>query len=175
MPLIGYARVSTEDQTPLPQSQALKSAGCAEIHEELASGGNRARPVLARVLLDGLAQEIGRPAIGLAPDALAALARYPWPGNIRELRNVLERAALLGDGTELRAAQLRFESGFGTPPAPAAGDLGGLTLKELERQQIERVLREEKGKVEPAARRLGIPRSSLYQKLKQYQIAVPRA
>ncbi|MEQ9181260.1 MAG: recombinase family protein, partial [Nitratireductor sp.] len=50
MPLIGYARVSTEDQTPLPQSQALKSAGCAEIHEEQASGGNRARPVLARVL-----------------------------------------------------------------------------------------------------------------------------
>ena len=50
MPLIGYARVSTEDQTPLPQSQALKSAGCVEIHEEQASGGNRARPVLARVL-----------------------------------------------------------------------------------------------------------------------------
>ncbi|MCA3507053.1 MAG: recombinase family protein [Rhodobacter sp.] len=50
MPLIGYARVSTEDQTPLPQSQALESAGCAEIHEEQASGGNRARPVLARVL-----------------------------------------------------------------------------------------------------------------------------
>lgn len=50
MPLIGYARVSTEDQTPLPQSQALKSVGCDEIHEEQASGGNRARPVLARVL-----------------------------------------------------------------------------------------------------------------------------
>ena len=50
MPLIGYARVSTEEQTPLPQSQALKSAGCIEIHEEQASGGNRARPVLARVL-----------------------------------------------------------------------------------------------------------------------------
>ena len=52
---VGIARprlrhVSTEDQTPLPQSQALKSAGCAEIHEEQASGGNRARPVLARVL-----------------------------------------------------------------------------------------------------------------------------
>ncbi len=50
MPLIGYARVSTEDQTALPQLQALKSAGCVEIYEEQASGGNRARPVLARVL-----------------------------------------------------------------------------------------------------------------------------
>jgi DNA invertase Pin-like site-specific DNA recombinase len=46
VPLIGYARFSTA----APQSQALKSAGCAEIHEEQASGGNRARPVLARVL-----------------------------------------------------------------------------------------------------------------------------
>jgi len=50
MPLIGYARVSTEDQTPLPQSEALQIAGCVEIFEEHASGGNRARPVLARVL-----------------------------------------------------------------------------------------------------------------------------
>ena len=50
MPLIGYARVSTEDQTPLPQSEALQTAGCVEIFEEHASGGNRARPVLARLL-----------------------------------------------------------------------------------------------------------------------------
>ncbi|MGI3213151.1 recombinase family protein [Roseovarius tibetensis] len=50
MMLIGYARVSTEDQTPLPQAQALKAAGCVEIHEEHASGGDRARPVLGRVL-----------------------------------------------------------------------------------------------------------------------------
>jgi hypothetical protein len=56
IPLIGYARVSTEDQPLLPQSQALKSAGCVEIHEEQASGGNRARPVLARVL-----ERIGKP------------------------------------------------------------------------------------------------------------------
>lgn len=50
MPLIGYARVSTEEQNPLPQAQALKTAGCAEIYEEHGSGGNRARPVLGRVL-----------------------------------------------------------------------------------------------------------------------------
>ena len=50
MPLLGYARVSTEDPTPLPQSEALKSAGCVEIFEEHASGYNRARPVLGCVL-----------------------------------------------------------------------------------------------------------------------------
>jgi hypothetical protein len=50
VPLIGYARISTEDQTALPQVQELRSAGCVEIHEEQASGGSRTRPVLARVL-----------------------------------------------------------------------------------------------------------------------------
>ena len=50
MPRIGYARISTEDQTALPQVQELRSTGCVEIVEEQASGGSRARPVLARVL-----------------------------------------------------------------------------------------------------------------------------
>ena len=50
MPLIGYARISTEDQTALPQVLELRSAGCVEIAEEQASGGSRTRPVLARVL-----------------------------------------------------------------------------------------------------------------------------
>ena len=50
MPLIGYARISTEDQTALPQVQELRTAGCVEIVEEQASGGSRSRPVLARVL-----------------------------------------------------------------------------------------------------------------------------
>ena len=53
MPLIGYARVSTDDQTPLPQAQALRAAGCSVIREEHGSGGNRARPVLTSVL-DGI-------------------------------------------------------------------------------------------------------------------------
>ena len=50
MALIGYARVSTEDQTPLPQSEELSAAGCHDIHEEQASGASRSRPVLARML-----------------------------------------------------------------------------------------------------------------------------
>lgn len=50
MPLIGYARVSTEDQTALPQARALIAAGCVQVHQEQASGGDRTRPVLARVL-----------------------------------------------------------------------------------------------------------------------------
>lgn len=48
--LIGYARVSTEDQSNAAQAQALKAAGCIDKHDEQASGGNRARPVLARLV-----------------------------------------------------------------------------------------------------------------------------
>jgi DNA invertase Pin-like site-specific DNA recombinase len=49
MPLIGYARVSTDDQTPLPQAQALRAAGCAMVLEEQALGGDATCPVLARL------------------------------------------------------------------------------------------------------------------------------
>ncbi|TJZ79931.1 hypothetical protein FA740_17465 [Paracoccus hibiscisoli] len=51
MLLVGYARVSTDDQTLLPQVQALMAAGCALVLEEQASGGDRARPVLAQLLM----------------------------------------------------------------------------------------------------------------------------
>ena len=131
-------------------------------------------PLLTRQLLDRLTAELGRPAITLSSGALQALAAYPWPGNIRELRNVLERAALLTDRSALTPDDLRFD--LPAPPAPTSvrPPEGDVTLKTMERQQIEMVLREEKGKVELAARRLGIPRSSLYQKLKQFQIAVPK-
>jgi DNA-binding NtrC family response regulator len=129
-------------------------------------------PLLARRLLDELAQDFGRPAVGLTPPALTALTGYRWPGNIRELRNVLERAVLLHDRASLGREDLLFDAGLNAAaPSPAKAEL---TLKDLEREHIERILTEEKGRVEQAARRLGIPRSSLYQKLKQFQIAVPK-
>ncbi|MCE6958000.1 recombinase family protein [Cereibacter sphaeroides] len=85
MPLIGYARVSTEDQTPLPQTQALRSAGCAEIHEEQASGGNRARPVLARVL-----ERIGR------GDTLVVVRIDRLARSLSHLLEVIERLEARG-------------------------------------------------------------------------------
>ncbi|MEO8634134.1 MAG: sigma-54 dependent transcriptional regulator [Gemmatimonadales bacterium] len=131
-------------------------------------------PLLAHRLLDTLTGELGRPPITLSSGALAALTSYRWPGNIRELRNVLERAALLTDRSELTRDDLRFDlPGGRVAGGPPALD-GDVTLKAVERLHIEAVLREEKGRVELAARRLGIPRSSLYQKLKQFQIAVPK-
>jgi DNA-binding NtrC family response regulator len=118
-------------------------------------------PVLARHLLATICRDLGRSA-RLTAAAERALAGYAWPGNIRELRNLLERAVLLGEGGELEARHLRFDGPLGGPASE-----GELTLDELERRHIARVLGEEAGHVERAARRLGIPRSTLYQKLKR--------
>jgi DNA-binding NtrC family response regulator len=99
------------------------------------------------------------------------LQNYPWPGNTRELRNVLERAAILSRGQELEPRDLRFSS-FVEGGSPAADSR--LTLEEVERRHIERVLGEEGGHVERAARRLGVPRSSLYERIKRLGIAAKK-
>jgi DNA-binding NtrC family response regulator len=127
--------------------------------------------LLSRTLLDSIASELGRSGLSLSPEAVRVLEGYPWPGNIRELRNVLERAALLCEHRVLGVRDLRFEAQL---PAAHPPDTS-LTLLEVERRHIESVLREEAGRVEAAARRLGIPRSSLYQKLKRFGILPPRA
>ncbi|MGH7961641.1 MAG: sigma-54-dependent transcriptional regulator [Candidatus Binatia bacterium] len=128
-------------------------------------------PVLAQYLLKRCAADLGRGEVSLAPDAEQALQRHPWPGNIRELRNVLERAVLLSDRHLLSQADLRFDHSASTETQ--ANDTH-LSLRELERRHIERVLHEEQGHVESAAKRLGIPRSTLYQKIKQHQIVLSR-
>jgi DNA-binding NtrC family response regulator len=121
-------------------------------------------PLLAATILQRLGRELGRGAVTLSAAAEAALVRYSWPGNVRELRNVLERAVLLGASDGIEPQDLRFDEGLAT--IATARD-SSLTLQEVERRHIELVLREEHGHVERAARRLGIPRSSLYQKVKE--------
>ena len=135
-------------------------------------------PVLARQLLGALASDLGRRGLRLSEAAERALTAYAWPGNVRELRNVLERAALLCGRDALEASDLRFESAGllqpkGESPAAAESEGSHLTLEGLERIHIERVLRELGGRVTEASQRLGIPRSTLYQKLKRYGIARP--
>jgi DNA-binding NtrC family response regulator len=125
--------------------------------------------ILAQAFVASLCSELGRPQVRIAPDAIAALKGYSWPGNIRELRNVIERALILGDSGELRAASLVFDLHGLT--AEESRQRGG-TLEDVERAHIVRVMSEESGNVNRAAHRLGVPRSSLYQKLKKYDAAV---
>jgi DNA-binding NtrC family response regulator len=128
-------------------------------------------PQLARLLLRHLAADLGRGHLDLSANAEQALQGYSWPGNIRELRNVLERAVLLGDQNLLDAKHLRFDDHSRSDWWPQNSNL---TLQELERWYIERVLEEEHGRVDKAASRLGIPRSSLYQKIKNYSLALSK-
>ena len=128
-------------------------------------------PVLARYLLDKVSVDLGRGGIQLNDDCVKALQAYAWPGNVRELRNVIERAVLLSDQKTIGLKDLNFDghANVGSPPYDS-----GLTLNELEKRHIQRILEEERGRVEKAAKRLGIPRSSLYQKIKRYQILVAK-
>jgi DNA-binding NtrC family response regulator len=123
-------------------------------------------PVLVESLLVRLGVELGRTGIRVSDAALAALVDYSWPGNLRELRNLLERALLLTDGTTIGVRELRLHA-LGEPPSrPSASSVtDDLTLAELERRHIERIYEAEQQNVQRTAVRLGIPRSSLYQKL----------
>ena len=125
-------------------------------------------PTLAQYLLDKVSADLGRGELRLDQSCIQALQGYSWPGNIRELRNVIERAVLLSEQKHITLNDLHFD-GHAQVGAPFLDSR--LTLLELEKQHIERVLQEEHGRVEKAAKRLGIPRSSLYQKLKKHQIS----
>ena len=128
-------------------------------------------PTMAQYLLDKVAADLGRGELHLDESSIHALQAYSWPGNIRELRNVIERAVLLSDQKSITLKDLHFD-GYAQVGAPFLDTR--LTLVELEKQHIERVLNEERGRVEKAAKRLGIPRSSLYQKIKKHQIVTSK-
>jgi two-component system, NtrC family, response regulator AlgB len=126
---------------------------------------------LADHFLDFFARRLGRRLSGFTPEARAALARHPWPGNLRELRNAIERAAMLADGTELGLSDLPERIVLAASPSPTADQplvLGGrISLEQLEIEHIRRVLASTASRDE-AARILGIDPSTLYRKRKQY-------
>ena len=119
---------------------------------------------LADSMLERIAAATGR-RLTLSASAQSALARYSWPGNIRELRNVLERAVILADGDEVTSQALQFEQQPTGSPAPNLS----MTLAEVEQWYITAVLDDVEGNVERAAARLAVPRSTLYNKLRQYR------
>ncbi len=125
-------------------------------------------PPLANALLGRIAHELGRPELTLAADAKALIMAAEWPGNARELRNALERAAILaGPDGVLRAEHMVARAAGGRAPAPSAGDG---TLEDLEREAIVEALEATGGNRRKAAKRLGIALRTLYNKLKRYEI-----
>jgi DNA-binding NtrC family response regulator len=119
----------------------------------------------------------------IAGEALARLERYPWPGNIRELENVVERAAILSDGVEIKPEDLPpLDGEMAAPAASVAAAAAPEALlrplkeqvqeavREVERRALVEALRVEEGSPSRAAKRLGISRASFYAKLKDYDI-----
>ena len=129
-------------------------------------------PALVEHFLALFRERFNRPALDLSSDARERLNSYDWPGNVRELRNTLERAAALASANSdrIEADQILPPSSAPTaegrtadaPPAP-------MTLDQLERQHILRVLEEQSGNRERAAAVLGISARTLYRKLREYE------
>jgi DNA-binding NtrC family response regulator/tetratricopeptide (TPR) repeat protein len=130
--------------------------------------------LLAEHFLARACADYGLPPKRLAADARAALEAYPWPGNIRELTNVMERVALLAEETEVTAPTLGLAV---APPVerratavatePVAGD-DVVTRLERERDQLLEALRETDWNISRAAARLGIPRNTLRYRIEKH-------
>jgi two-component system response regulator HydG len=125
-------------------------------------------PILVTAFLDKLSGS-QQPPRSISEDAMRQLIAYDWPGNVRELENAIERAVALGSGPIVHVADLPSNLQFPTTErAPEKNEL--LPLEELERRAILRTLRETSGDKLSAARILGIGKTTLYRKLKQYHL-----
>ena len=140
-------------------------------------------PGLVQHFADQLTQRTGLPARGFAPSALRRLQSREWPGNIRELRNAVERLLILAGGSEVNEADVERLVGAGAAPAAAGaggpqGDANWLRASTFEefKQAAERAyllakLKENDWNVSETARTLEMPRSNLYKKIERYRLA----
>jgi len=125
-------------------------------------------PLLVTAFLEKFSDPRG-PVRTISEDAMRRLIAYDWPGNVRELENAIERAVALGSGPILHVGDLPSNLQYPTSErAPEKDEI--LPLKELERRAILRTLRETGGDKLSAARMLGIGKTTLYRKLKQYHM-----
>ncbi len=109
---------------------------------------------------------------GITPNAMEALVQYDWPGNIRELKNIVERMIVLSSGDMLTLDQIPEDLLAGSSRNPRAGAaLEGLTkISDAEKELIRKALAENKGNKSVAAGKLGISRRTLYRKLEEYHL-----
>ena len=128
-------------------------------------------PVLVEYFIHRFAQRVGKRIRGLNKETSTLLQSYDWPGNIRELQNVIERAVIIADSDTL-AIDERWLAG-GPPKPPAVESPPASTLATQEKDVIEAALRESKGRVSGpfgAAARLGVPSSTLESKIRALRI-----
>jgi DNA-binding NtrC family response regulator len=124
-------------------------------------------PLLAEHFVEGIAHELGKDISGISAGALKLLIDYDWPGNVRELENAIERAIVTCRNGALQESDF---SSLAKAASPQRWQIPDVPLAELERQAIMAALERKSGNVKEAAAALGIDRSTLYDKLKRYEI-----
>ncbi|HYQ81294.1 MAG TPA: helix-turn-helix domain-containing protein, partial [Anaeromyxobacteraceae bacterium] len=125
-------------------------------------------PLLAQHFVDKFNAETGRRVQGVTPAAMAVLQAHAWPGNIRELRNVLERAMILVEGDLIGVEQLPPELLPASPEEESLRVPFDLTLDEVERRYLLATLRRLGGNKARTAEALGVSEKTLYNKLGRY-------
>jgi DNA-binding NtrC family response regulator len=124
-------------------------------------------PVLVHHFFQRTAVDLGRLHLTLSDQTMKTLKAYPWTGNVRELKNVIERAVLLASGETISPRDLHLDFEERTP---VEGDEPPLTLREAQRRHIQKALTTEHGNIARAAVRLGMTRSALYNKINTFRI-----
>jgi DNA-binding NtrC family response regulator len=121
-------------------------------------------PLLAKYFLNKYAQSMNKSVTDFSPQAMEMFTEYDWPGNIREVRNVVERAMVVAQGTQIQVADISF------PFPSAATPSGGESLEEVEKEQILKILKQTSGNIAQAAEILKISRLTIYKKLEKYHL-----
>jgi DNA-binding NtrC family response regulator len=121
-------------------------------------------PLLAEHFLYRFSQETNKPIDNISREAMDEMMIYDWPGNIRELENAIERAVVVGRQREILPEDLPI---FCHEPAT---EIRTHSLKDVEKVHIERILNENQWNIARSAKILGIDRSTLYSKIKRYDI-----
>jgi len=131
-------------------------------------------PALAEHFIRRLCARTNRATIPeVRPSAMDLLTQYDWPGNVRELENAVERALVVSRGPVLDESAFSFltrKTGASASPTASSFNGGGKTLEDVERAHIEAIWSQSGGNHSKAARTLGIDRTTLYAKMKRYQI-----
>ncbi|MGH8119871.1 MAG: sigma-54-dependent transcriptional regulator [Gammaproteobacteria bacterium] len=126
--------------------------------------------ILARNCAEQTTKRYGLRPTTFTKDAEAAMQHYSWPGNVREMKYLLERVALLNGGGELNSAMLALSPGQPRADTAPAADLGDMTLDSAEQMLIKQALERTHGNVSKAARELGVTRMVLRYRMKKYNI-----
>jgi len=123
---------------------------------------------MAEYFLNSICHKQGKRFEGFSETARQAILNYSWPGNIREMINLIERSAILSSKPQINASDLGLQTGARMPQS-TDGDLA--TLDDLEKGHIQRVLSATSNNLSRAAEILGITRTTLYSKIKRYNLS----